>query len=151
VKESSIGQVHRYSYDRLVRIVSGWTISLHLVRATYPEDEEIHEAIVDLAMLEHPLRSNRTPNDRGVVDYFGTGACEALRVMRVAEVFDVAEHPAQYYWKSISEYSERFKQQSGVHTPRLYRGSQDRRVNLGKEQWAGWDFLLGWLVRSLSP
>jgi hypothetical protein len=134
VRESSIGQVHRYSYDRLVRIVSGWTISLHLVRATYPEDEEIHEAIVDLAMLEHPLRSNRTPNDRGVVDYFGTGACEALRVMRVAEVFDVAEHPA-----------------SGVHTPRLYRGSQDRRVNLGKEQWAGWDFLLGWLVRSLSP
>jgi hypothetical protein len=63
VWESSIGKVYGYSHNGLVRIVSGLTIILHLMRATYPENEEVHEDVVGLAVLKHPLRSNRTPND----------------------------------------------------------------------------------------
>ena len=61
---------------------------------TYAKDEKVHEPAIYLAMLEHTLRSDGAPDDRCVVHYFGASTGEALSVVRIAEVFYVAEHPA---------------------------------------------------------
>ena len=72
---------------------------------TYSEDEEVHEATIHLTLLEHALRSDGTPDDRCVVHYFRTSAGEALSVVRITEVFDVAEHPAKYCEEIVSTHS----------------------------------------------
>ena len=43
-------------------------------------DEKVHQGAVDLAGLEHPLGSDRAPDQGRVVDYFGAVAGKALRV-----------------------------------------------------------------------
>jgi hypothetical protein len=67
-----------------------------MVGTTYSKDEEVHETAIHLTLLEHALRPDGTPDDRCIVHYFGSSACEALSVVGIAEVFDVAEHPAEH-------------------------------------------------------
>lgn len=64
------------------------------------DDEKVHQGIVNLAALEHPLGSDGAPDHGGVVDDFGAVAGEALGVGWGAEVGDVAHHPAEDYFVS---------------------------------------------------
>lgn len=66
------------------------------------DDEKVHQGIIDLAGLEHPLGSDGAPDHGGIVDDFGAIAGEALGVGWGAEVGDVAHHPAEDCFVSIS-------------------------------------------------
>lgn len=44
------------------------------------DNEEIHQGIVDLSGLEHPLGPDCAPDQGGIVDYLGAVAGEALLV-----------------------------------------------------------------------
>jgi len=84
--------------------------------------EEVHEAVVDLSDLEHPLRADRAPDQaccgsaacylhhtgalelgvqnreetRTIVNNLRAGTSEAILVGRLAEIFDVSDHPSQH-------------------------------------------------------
>lgn len=65
-------------------------------------DEKVHQSIIDLAGLEHPLGSDGAPDHGGVVDDFGPVAGETLLVGWGAQVGDVAHHPAEDCFVSTS-------------------------------------------------
>lgn len=58
---SPIHQIHQDSYHRA-------------------DDEKVHQGIVDLTGLKHPLGSDGSPNHGGIVDDFGAVAGETLLV-----------------------------------------------------------------------
>lgn len=62
-----------------------------------PDQEEVHQRAVHLARLEHALRPDGAPDQRGVVDRLDALARESLCIVRVAQVFDVDHHPAEDY------------------------------------------------------
>jgi hypothetical protein len=62
---------------------------------SYPDEEEVHDTVVHLARLEHPLRTDRPPDKRGAVDYLGAVASEALSVLWRTEIWDIAHHPSE--------------------------------------------------------
>jgi hypothetical protein len=95
-----------------------------MVETTYSKDEEVHEPTVHLTLLEHALRSDGTPDDRCVVDHFGSSAGETLRVVRIAEIFDVAKHPAEYCRRDVNRHTKRCEC-SKLRTTCLHCGSQD--------------------------
>lgn len=65
-------------------------------------DEKIHQGIVNLAGLKHPLGADGAPNHGGVVDDFGAVAGEALGVGWGAKVGDMTHHPAEDCLVSMS-------------------------------------------------
>lgn len=61
-----------------------------------PDEEEEHQRRVHLAGLEHPLRADGSPDQRGIVVNLGPLASEALSIVRGAQIRDVAHHPAEH-------------------------------------------------------
>lgn len=59
------------------------------------DQEEEHQGRVDLAALEHSLRANGAPDERGVVVHLGSLAGKSLSVVRRAQIRDVAHHPTE--------------------------------------------------------
>jgi len=57
------------------------------------DEEEDTESIVDLALRELPSRSDNTPDNTGGTKYFGGRTDEAIRLVGVTHIRDVAEHP----------------------------------------------------------
>lgn len=49
---------------------------------TYTNEEEVHQTIVNLAGLEHSLRTDGTPDKRSVVNNFRARTCESVRIFR---------------------------------------------------------------------
>src|SRR5690349_7790548 len=90
-------------------------------QSTHTNGEEVHQRAVNLSGLEHPLRTNSAPYERSVVHDLGAVAGEPGLVGRLAEVGDVAYHPAQY--------------------TRLRGGGEDRGVDLSDEERPRRDFL----------
>lgn len=58
----------------LIAYLASW------IDVTYPNQEEIHYSVVYLARLEHSLRPDGAPNDRGIVNNLGPIAGETLRI-----------------------------------------------------------------------
>lgn len=61
---------------------------------TYPDQEEVHEAVVDLPLLEHSLWADCSPDDGCIVHHLGAVAGEAIGVLGVTESGYMAHHPA---------------------------------------------------------
>lgn len=59
------------------------------------DKEEIHRRVVDLSRLEHTLRTDCAPDQRCVVNDLSTGTGKALCVIAVAQLGNIANHPAQ--------------------------------------------------------
>lgn len=69
---------------------------IHKHRDNGANEKEVHQRAVNLAGLEHSLRADGAPDQAGVVVYLGPVTRESLRVVRGAEIRDVANHPAQH-------------------------------------------------------
>ena len=60
---------------------------------TYPNYEKVHEAVVDLSLLEHSLGTDCSPDDGCIVHHLGAVAGEAIRILGVTEPGYMAKHP----------------------------------------------------------
>lgn len=69
---------------------------------TYPDNKKVHDAIINLSSLEHPLWTDSPPDERGIVYHLGAIACEALGVGRLAKVGDIPVHPSENWMTEIS-------------------------------------------------
>lgn len=86
----------------------------------WSDEEKVHDAIVYLSVLEHALRTNGTPDQRGIIRDLCAGTQESLGILRTAEFGDISQHPAE---------------DTGL------RGSRENRgVDLSDEQDTWWDF-----------
>lgn len=62
----------------------------------YPDQKEIDKTVVYLAILEHSLRANCSPNQRSIVHNLRSITGEALLVIFGTEIGDIRKHPSQY-------------------------------------------------------